>query len=175
MAAAFDRICRPPGAAVMLSAMARRTLNPRSVTRRPPNPRHSALLYIVFGLCALLLSGGLALFPQIALRGAQVADASVVALRGDDTAGWAPVVQFTEKSGGLIRWSGTQRRKPAAYAVGDHLRVLYVPDNPEAIAIASAWRIYLPALASGVLGLLFLGIGVLGLRAVRRQGEQGGA
>jgi Protein of unknown function (DUF3592) len=154
----------------MLPAMARRTVTPRSVNRRPANPRNAALLYIVLGLCALLGSGALALFPQVALRGAQVADASVVALRGDDTAGWAPVVQFAEKNGGLIRWSGTQRSKPAAYAVGDHLRVLYVPDNPEAIAIVSVWRIYLPALASGVLGLLFLVIGLLGLRAVRRQG-----
>ncbi len=146
----------------MVPPMARRP------ARTPITPRTASRLYVVLGVFALLGCVALALYPQLALRGAHVTQATVVALRGDDAGGWTPVVQFTAPDGGLIRWSGGDRRKPAAYAVGDRLRMVYAPDNPGAIGIAGFWTIYAPAVAVGVFGLLFLGFGLLGARAARR-------
>jgi hypothetical protein len=135
------------------------------------SPRAAARFYIVLGLLALVGGGVLALFPQLLLRGAAMADATVVALRGNDKLGYVPVIQFTGPGGSLVRWSGTAGSTPAAYAVGAHLRVVYLPSNPGAVAIAGFWRLYAPAIATFVFAGLFLAFGLLGLRATRPGSE----
>jgi hypothetical protein len=138
--------------------MARRTLTPRAAAR----------LYVVVGGVAIAIAAGLAAAPQLLLHGASLADATVISLRGNTAQGWTPVVEFTEPNGGVVRWSGAARHGPPVYEPGARLHVLYLPDKPGAITIAGFWQIYAPAIAAGVFGALFLGLGLLGLRATLR-------
>lgn len=143
----------------------------RPPSRRPPvanrliRPRAAARLYIVLGVLAFAGSAALAVWPGALLRGAAVADATVVALRGNAQDGWTPVIQFTARNGGVVRWSGG--RGPAPTAVGARLRVIYLPDNPGVVAIAGFWRLYGPAVATGVFGCVFMVLGLLGWHATR--------
>jgi hypothetical protein len=132
-----------------------RPLRSRIASGRSLSPRNASRLYIALGLCAWLGCAALALYPQIALRGANIADGTVVALRGDDKSGFAPIIQFSLS-------------KPSPYAMGQHVPMVYVPNGNSAIAIGSFWSLHAPAVACFVFGVLFVGFGLLGLRAVRR-------
>jgi hypothetical protein len=145
-----------------------RPLRSRIASGRSLSPRNASRLYIALGLCAWLGCAALALYPQIALRGANIADGTVVALRGDDKSGFAPIIQFSEPDGGVVRWSGGSLSKPSPYAMGQHVPMVYVPNGNSAIAIGSFWSLHAPAVACFVFGVLFVGFGLLGLRAVRR-------
>jgi hypothetical protein len=134
--------------------------------RQAVHPRTAATVYLFLGVCALIAAVWLAVWPQpLAASGTRIADGKVVELRGNDQVGWMPVIEFSEPDGAMVRWSGGGQHKPAPYAVGAHVRMVYVTANPTVIAIAGFWAVYLPAVVAGALGVIFCVFGWLGRRA----------
>jgi hypothetical protein len=134
--------------------------------RQAVHPRTAATVYLILGVCALVVGVGLAVWPQpLAASGTQIADGKVVELRGNDQVGWMPVIEFSEPGGAMVRWSGGGQHKPAAYQVGAHVPMVYVTANPTVIAIAGFWAVYLPAAVAFALGVIFSAFGWFGRRA----------
>ena len=95
------------------------------------------------------------------LHVAKAATGTVTALdwsNDSDSSGARPVVSY-ELRGEPYQITGTAWSNPPAYAVGDQVQVLYLPDQPRAARIYSWFDFwFLPALLGGV-GLIFALVG----------------
>jgi hypothetical protein len=138
---------------------------------RPHFDRRTTLLFLIpalfgfLGVCLLTPALWFGYQSWEFLRIAESAPGAVAALDwsdDSDTSGARPIVEF-EIRGEPYRISGSAWSYPPAYAVGDHVQVLYPPEQPRAARIYSWFDFwFLPVLLGGiglVFGLVGLGVG----------------
>lgn len=73
---------------------------------------------------------------------------------------YAPVIRFTASDDVTREFTDPVSSRPAGYAVGDRVRILYHRQNPEDARIATTIRLYLSSIILGLLGVASCGIGV---------------
>jgi hypothetical protein len=75
---------------------------------------------------------------------------------------YAPVVQFQAPNGRLITFTASFSANPALHAVGQTIRVLCPPDQPENARLASRWTLYFAPAVMLIIGVGFTLIGAYG-------------
>jgi hypothetical protein len=76
--------------------------------------------------------------------------------------GRSPVVRFTAPDGREITFSGLNASNPPAYQVGEAVTVLFHPAAPQlGPRIQSASEVWTPVLVFALMGLLFVGVGLV--------------
>jgi hypothetical protein len=83
--------------------------------------------------------------------------------RSKNSTTYAPVVEFTDRSGEKITFTSNVYSKPASYDVGENVEVLYPKNNPTDAEINSFGQLWFPTLLFGFLGGVFtlIGFGLL--------------
>ncbi len=126
------------------------------------------IISFVLGLVFLAI----ALFSYIKetrfLQKAEQATGRVVDLRrnaGTDSHGSAfityyPIIHFQNREGREVEYEGGIGSDPPAYKIGQTVEMYYDPDNPKAIQMHKFWSQYGAAFLFGILGLVFMLIGV---------------
>ncbi|MDE1886257.1 MAG: DUF3592 domain-containing protein [Xanthomonadaceae bacterium] len=72
---------------------------------------------------------------------------------------YVPAVQFSASDGRIVHITGSTGSNPAAYSRGEHVTILYPPNNPEGARIDSFSENWLGTLILGGIGLVFALIG----------------
>ena len=67
---------------------------------------------------------------------------------------YAPVVSFTDQTGKTVTFTSGRRSSIQWYDVGEIVQVLYMPSNSNKASIKSFSSLWLPAIISGVFGLV---------------------
>jgi hypothetical protein len=128
---------------------------------------------------ALLLTSFFVFFNTTSfIRRAVEADGRVTDLersRSSSSSGssttYRPVVQFTTATGKQIEFVSSVGSSPPSHRVGEAVRVLYNPADPQSARIKSFFQLWFGFLIVFVLGLVFTAVG-LGMIVVRRRGRQ---
>lgn len=124
---------------------------------------------IALGFVGLILLG-IAFFLWTRTRefvaGARPAKATVVGLVSDSEGAAAPVFKFTASNGDVIEKHDGMYSNPPEYEVGHVVDILYDPSHPHSARIARTTSLYFAPLLLAVLGVIFMGTGLvwLGLR-----------
>ena len=84
---------------------------------------------------------------------------------------YRPVVEFTTATGKRIEFISSVGSSPPSHRVGESVRVLYSPANPESARIKSFFQLWFGFLIVFFLGLVFAAIG-LGMIFVRSRGRK---
>jgi Protein of unknown function (DUF3592) len=71
------------------------------------------------------------------------------------------VVEFQTADGRAIRWQESMASNPPAGQPGEQIPIKYDPANPNKARIAKTFRLWFLSGLLGLLGLLFLGLGVV--------------
>ena len=71
------------------------------------------------------------------------------------------VVEFQTADGRAIRWQESMASNPPAGQPGEQIPIKYDPANPNKARIAKTFRLWFLSGLFGLLGLLFLGLGVV--------------
>lgn len=71
------------------------------------------------------------------------------------------VVEFQTADGRTVRWQESMASNPPAGHPGDQVPMKYDPSDPDNARIAKTFRMWFLSGLFGLLGLLFLGIGVV--------------
>lgn len=79
-----------------------------------------------------------------------------------------PVVEFRTVDGESIRFEGSTGSNPAAYRVGDTVKVLYDPQTPQSALIDSWEEVWMPSGFLIGIGGIFALMGALSLRDARQ-------
>lgn len=72
---------------------------------------------------------------------------------------YAPVIRFTASDGVTREFTDPVSSRPAGYAVGDRVGILYHRRNPEDARMATTIRLHLSSIILGLIGVAFCGIG----------------
>ena len=80
---------------------------------------------------------------------------------------YVPVFEFKDSSGAVHRVTETVGSRPAAFASGETVTVLYRPENPEQAHIKALSTLWLGTLILVPMGLGFAIVGLLIFRAAR--------
>lgn len=124
---------------------------------------------IALGFVGLILLG-IAFFLWTRTRefaaSARPARATVVRLVSDSEGAVAPVFKFTASNGDVIEKHDGVYSSPPAYELGHVVDILYDPNHPQGARIAKTTSLYFAPLLLAVLGVIFIGTGLvwLGLR-----------
>jgi Protein of unknown function (DUF3592) len=136
-------------------------------------PRVLAVVFMLGGVFLVVLGGHLALEEKQFLASAAVADGVVVEVVAHEEAVTAPkrsttwvvfyypVVHFVAKDGQDMQFEADQGADKPEYDVGDSVRVLYDPTNPNAAQLqtwSSTWAV---PIISTLVGLCVGALGVL--------------
>ena len=81
--------------------------------------------------------------------------------------GYTPIFRYRTLEGQEVEVSGNLRTNPPQFKVGQTIEVLYDPENPSKARIKKWFNLYFVPMLLGLLGLLFGGIGVGVVIAVR--------
>lgn len=146
------------------------------------SPVPSWLFTAVFLLVGLGMLGG-AVYSLVTtwrfIGGAIAADGVVIALEsrsssdGDYT--YHPRVAFETEDRRRIEFTGDTGSRPAAFDIGEPVRVLFDPARPETARIDSFFQLWLLPLILGGLGTVFSGFGLAAtLSAVRDSAGRAG-
>jgi hypothetical protein len=81
--------------------------------------------------------------------------------RGGSTQMYDPVVRFSAGNDRVVEKRSGLASNIRPYRVGQRIKVLYAPDNPEDYRIDSPFRIYFVSGVLGFIGIVFLGVGLL--------------
>lgn len=84
---------------------------------------------------------------------------------------YRPVVEFTAATGKRIEFVSSVGSSPPSHRVGEAVKVLYNPTNPQRARIKSFFQLWFGFLIVFVMGLVFAAIG-LGMIVVRRRGRK---
>lgn len=84
---------------------------------------------------------------------------------------YRPVVEFTTATGKRIEFTSSVGSSPPSHRVGESVRVLYNPANPESARIKSFFQLWFGFLIVFFLGLVFAAIG-LTMIVVRTRGRK---
>jgi len=69
---------------------------------------------------------------------------------------YAPRTKFKTMEGETVEFNSRNSSSPPAYSVGQKVKVLYVPTNPQSASIDSFWSLWGLASILGGIGLVFL-------------------
>ncbi|MES2391772.1 MAG: DUF3592 domain-containing protein [Acidobacteriota bacterium] len=127
-------------------------------------------IFALVGLGLLLLSGGITIYEQRFLDRAVETDGVVVrmaAVSGDDGETFAPVTRFMGPRGEVEVRSNTSS-KPPEFTVGEAVRVVFDPQQPEGAEIETFWQLWSGAMIVGGIGAAFV-IAAIGMAFAQRQ------
>lgn len=119
----------------------------------------------IFGLAGvvlLVISIGLGVHTTRLVADGVEADGIVTGLqasRTSDSTTWRPEVSFMAADGRTYRFVSSSGSNPPAYARGERVVVLYMPDNPQGARIKGFFSLWGGMVICGVLGVIFAGIG----------------
>ena len=77
------------------------------------------------------------------------------------SATYAPVIRFTTAHGVVREFTDSVSSRPAGYNVGDRVRILYHRHDPRDARVATTFRLYLSSIIFGLIGTIFLGVGIV--------------
>lgn len=121
---------------------------------------------IALGFVGLILLG-IAFFLWTRTRefaaSARPARATVVRLVFDSEGAVAPVFKFTASNGDVIEKHDGMYSNPPEYEVGHAVDILYDPSHPQGARIAKTTSLYFAPLLLAVLGVIFMGSGLIWL------------
>ena len=129
--------------------------------------KQNYLIYIIFAL-----AGGFALFFSFNSfvhqwnflktashsSGTVIENVQIASSKGRST--FSPVIEFYTQNGEKVAFKSLNSSNPPQYTIGQKVEVLYQPDNPKNAQIHSFFSFWLGTIFSGVLGFLFLGVGL---------------
>jgi hypothetical protein len=124
-------------------------------------------IWVFGGIGAILLVIGAILFLQERsfLAAAETATGTVtdfdLSSDSDNSYSYCPVINFATKSGQKVEYHANVCSAPPAYDVGDHVQVIYDPENPRKVQMDSFWGKYVGPLVLLLVGGPFLLIGLL--------------
>lgn len=72
---------------------------------------------------------------------------------------YAPIISFTTADGNGRKFTDSVSSRPAGYAVGDRVEILYHRQNPRDATIATTFRLYFSSIVLGLIGGAFFSIG----------------
>jgi Protein of unknown function (DUF3592) len=133
-------------------------------------------VFLAVGL-ALLVGGGYSfVHTQTAIATAASADGAVIELidsrDSDGDTVYYPRVRFRTRAGNVVEFTGSVGSKPAAFGVGEAVKVLYDPERPGDARIDAFFQLWFLPIVLGGMGIIFAGIGGAGI-AARRTGGAG--
>ncbi len=73
---------------------------------------------------------------------------------------YAPVIRFTTSNGAVREFTDSTSSRPASHQIGDRIKILYHRQNPRDARIATTFRLYLSSIILGLIGVIFLSVGV---------------
>jgi hypothetical protein len=118
-----------------------------------------AIVFTSIGLLLGLAAGIGGAIAAVSLSGDQHADGTVVDLSYGGRS-YDPVVEFTGPSGNTVRFTSWVGSNPPAWDVGEHVDVLYDPDNPRDAVIDAYWQKWFLPTLFGLIGTPFLLLGI---------------
>ena len=128
-------------------------------------------VFFAAGLALLAGSGYSFLHTRAAIARAVPAEGTVVDLiasrDSDGDTMYYPRVRFRTGAGDLEEFTGGVGSKPAAFDVGEGVRVLYDPERPGDARIDTFFQLWFLPLLLGGMGIVFAGIGGAGIGAGR--------
>jgi Protein of unknown function (DUF3592) len=128
-------------------------------------------VFLAVGLGMLTGSGYSFLHTRAAIARAIPADGAVVDLisstDSDGDTVYYPRVRFRTQVGGMQEFTGSVGSRPAAFDVGEGVRVLYDPERPGDARIDTFFQLWFLPLLLGGMGVIFAGIGAAGIGAGR--------
>jgi Protein of unknown function (DUF3592) len=136
----------------------------------------SWLFTAIFLLVGLGMLGG-AIYSFVTtwqfIGAAATADGAVIALEerwnsADGGSTYYPRVAFETEDRRRYEFTGDTGSQPAAFVVGERVRVLFDPARPEAARIDSFFQLWLLPLILGGLGTVFSGLGLAATLSVVR-------
>ncbi len=114
-------------------------------------------------------SGYSFLHTRTAIARAISADGAVVdlisSIDSDGDTVYYPRVRFRTQAGGMQEFTGSVGSRPAAFDVGEGVRVLYDPERPGDARIDTFFQLWFLPLLLGGMGIIFAGIGGAGVAA----------
>jgi hypothetical protein len=135
------------------------------------------IMFIIAGIMAFLIAGGCFIGCLVAVirqyqnrKGSLSTSGEVVGLEkrifNPGSAGvYCPTVEFTTANGAMVRFESSFGTMPASNKVGDHVKVFYRPEKPDAAEIDSGitrWFVpgclFLFSMGSCFFSALFLGL-----------------
>lgn len=130
-------------------------------------------LWLVCGFALLLMGFGFATYTSIWLCRSVPGQGAVVDLvaQNDDNGNvnYSARFRFRARDGKVYVATAGVATNPPSFAIGEDVRVRYIPRNPASARLAYFWQLWFePVLCVG-LGLLFTGAGYLLLRYERRR------
>jgi hypothetical protein len=139
-----------------------------SLSGRRSKSRSAGPIFIFLGLGILALAlwqarGVLQLGHGIRTSGRVVELSEGTADRTGDTFLF-PVVQYTDRDDGVLRFQDRTGARPSPFKVGDTVPVIYLPGKPASAAIDRGSGNWAPFGWSAVMGIVLTGFGVLALR-----------
>jgi hypothetical protein len=73
---------------------------------------------------------------------------------------YAPIIRFSTFNGVVREFTDFTSSRPASYNIGDRIKILYHQQNPRDVRIATSVRLYLSSIIFGIIGVVFLSVGV---------------
>ncbi len=86
----------------------------------------------------------------------------------DGSGSWYPIVQFETESGAPTRFRARVGSNPPSWEVGEAVEVLYLPNDPDSARLAGFFSLYIGTFVTGLLALIFGGIGGTWIMVQRR-------
>jgi hypothetical protein len=148
-----------------------------SPSRRRGLPPWFPWPFLAFGTAALIAASVVAYQTRQFMAEASQADGVVVDLIGHrgskGSVTYAPKVAFrAEGTPAPIEFVGAVSSNPPAFAVGEHVEVVYDVRRPQQARIATTFELWAMPLIFGGLGLIFTTIGLAFALALRRRRER---
>src|SRR5690348_975399 len=129
-------------------------------------------VFLILGLAFIALATLFLINTRGFIAHAHRAEGAVVDMLSDRD-GYTPVVRFRTPQGKEVTFQESGKQKPAPYAVGDTLQVLYLPETPADARIDRFSSLWLLPTVFGFLGAGFAGIGggiiLYGMSAARKK------
>lgn len=99
------------------------------------------------------------------LANAEETDGEVIALKemqGSKGVTYAPLVRFHASSGRLIEFTDGMSSRPARHAIGQTVRVAYLPEQPDSARVTGTWAVYFLPMVMLFIGVVFTALGSQG-------------
>lgn len=129
---------------------------------RIPTPIFAIILTV--GLALVCIASGLAISTRSFLKQSVATQGTVTELaervdREDNSVSYAPVFTFDAADGHRYRVVSHVSSNPPGFHVGEAVRVLYEPGNPQGARIDTFVQLWLTPLICGALGVVFSAVG----------------
>lgn len=148
-----------------------------------PAGRVALLLFLCFGLAALVGAGWVSVF-NLRFRAVAVRTEGIVVElvpqqrstrsrpgRTNRTATeWAPVFEFRDATGATNRVTSSSSSRPASHEIGEKVPVLYPAGAPQEARIDSFWGFWQGPIVLGILGAFLTSVAIVGIVQRARRG-----